>query len=308
MIYKDVFETYGNKLYSLGQQNKKIVVVDCDLGQACGTTKFKENIPERYVNVGIAEQNGIGVAAGLAANHLIPIVHTFAVFASLRAIEQIRNSVCYPNMNVKIIGARAGVTNALLGATHHAIEDMGVLSAIPNMVVLAPYDYCEIEECLEEAVNYVGPVYIRLDRIQCARVNKEKAKIGKAQLLKDGSDITIIGVGDQVINCINAGEELEKQGYSVRVINLSSVKPLDNELIMESAAKTKKIITVESHNVRNGVGSEICRVVSAQCPVPIKTLGINDVFTETGNYDLLLEKYSISKNAVISEALNLLKK
>ncbi|MDP4145982.1 MAG: transketolase C-terminal domain-containing protein [Bacillota bacterium] len=307
-MYKDVFEEYGKKLCELGQNNPNVVVVDCDLGQACSTSSFKNAIPDRYINVGIAEQNAFGVAAGLAESGFIPVVHTFAVFAALRASEQIRNSIALPKMNVKIIGARAGITNALLGATHHSIEDIAVMSAIPNMVVLAPYDCCEIGEAIEEAVNYKGPVYIRLDRIKSMRVNCGKTVIGKSHLIKDGSDLTLIGVGDQVINCIEASKTLADLGYSIRVVNLSTIKPIDREIIYDSANKTKGIITVESHNVIGGAGSEICRIVAEKNPTIVKTIGIKDCFTETGDYDDLLKEYNIDKDTIVSEALAILKK
>ena len=306
-MYMDTFDEYGKHLYELGKENEKIVVIDCDLGQACRTGKFRINFQDRYVNVGIAEQNAFGVAAGLASSGFIPIVHTFATFACLRGIEQIRNSIALTNQNVKIIGARPGITNAILGATHHAIEDIGIMTSIPNIAVLAPYDYCEVKECLEEAIKYNGPVYIRLDKIQTEKVNHERFKIGKAQLISDGEDITLIGVGDQVINCINAEKKLKELGYSVRVINISSAKPLDKDIILESANKTKNIIVIESHNVIGGVGSEICRVLSEECPTKVKTMGIRDCFTQTGDYEDLLKYYGIDSESIIKEALKILR-
>lgn len=296
-------QEYAKALLYFGEINDKIIVVDCDLGEPSGTQEFKKSFPERYINVGIAEQNAVGVAAGLACEGFIPIVHSFSMFASLRTCEQIRNSVCYTNMNVKIVGTRAGVSNSYLGATHHTIEDIAVMSSIPNMAIVSPCDGKDVRNALKAAIEYNGPVYFRINKIKTENIEKNDFVLGKASVIKEGNYLTLIGTGDQVINCVKAAEILEKYGLGVRVVNMSTIKPIDERIIIESAKKTSAIVVAETGNRLNGLGAQVCRVVCENKPVPVRIVGINDSFTETGDYFELIKKYSIDVRSIVKAAL-----
>ncbi len=303
MLKYETMQEYSRALLQQGETNKRIIVVDCDLGEPSGTKSFRNRFPDRYINVGIAEQNAVGVAAGLASEGFIPVVHSFSMFASLRTCEQIRNSLCYTNMNVKVVGTRAGISNSYLGATHHAIEDIAIMSSIPNMVVISPCDGNEVGNALKASIEYDGPVYLRINKTETENISKEDFILGKASVIREGKDLTLIGTGDQVINCVKAAETLTKYGLTVRVVNMSTIKPVDEQIIIESAKRTGAIIVAETGNMLNGLGAQVCRVVCKERPVPVRIVGINDSFTETGSYYELMHKYRIDENSIVKAAL-----
>lgn len=303
MLKYETMQEYSEALLCQGETNQRIVVVDCDLGEPSGTKSFRERFPHRYINVGIAEQNAVGVAAGLASEGFIPLVHSFSMFASLRTCEQIRNSLCYTNMNVKVVGTRAGISNSYLGATHHAIEDIAVMSSIPNMVVVSPCDGKEVRNALKASIEYDGPVYLRINKTNTENISKNDFMLGKASMIRDGRDLTLIGTGDQVINCVKAADTLMGYGLSVRVVNMSTIKPVDEQIIVESAKRTGAVVVAETGNMLNGLGAQVCRVVCRERPVPVRIVGINDSFTETGSYYELMHKYRIDENSIVKAAL-----
>lgn len=303
MLKYETMQEYSEALLYQGETNQRIVVVDCDLGEPSGTKSFRERFPHRYINVGIAEQNAVGVAAGLASEGFIPLVHSFSMFASLRTCEQIRNSLCYTNMNVKVVGTRAGISNSYLGATHHAIEDIAVMSSIPNMVVVSPCDGKEVRNALKASIEYDGPVYLRINKTNTENISKNDFMLGKASVIRDGRDLTLIGTGDQVINCVKAADTLMGYGLSVRVVNMSTIKPVDEQIIVESAKRTGAVVVAETGNMLNGLGAQVCRVVCRERPVPVRIVGINDSFTETGSYYELMHKYRIDENSIVKAAL-----
>lgn len=307
MESKYLIEDYSDELLKIAYQNEKIAVVDCDLSKSFKTADFKEKFPKRHFNVGIAEQNAFGVAAGLASVGFIPFVHTFSVFASMRACEQIRSFICYPNQNVKIIGLNAGFSDCYGGATHQAVEDIGILSSIPNMTIISPCDGEETRKALREAINYRGPVYIRIPKRNLPYICDWDFKIGSGNIVKHGRDITIIGMGEQTYQCMQAAKILEKYGYSTQVVNMSTIKPIDEELIQECAMKTKGIVVAETHNVINGLGSKICSVVCNKFPSRVKIVGIKDTFTESGEYEQLQNKYNVTVDDIVSASLEILK-
>ncbi len=306
MNEKNMIDAYSEVLSTLFLENEKIVLIDCDLSKACGTSMFDFGIEQRHINLGICEQNAVSVAGGLASEGYISLLNTFSVFASTRALDQLRNSVCYPNQNVKIIGVKAGVSDSYGGATHQAIDDIGIISTIPNIVIMEPSDPNELKNCLKEAIDYFGPVYIRIHKMNLKCREPKKYRIGKGELISEGKDLCIISAGDQLTNCLWVTEQLNKNDYSIQLINMSSIKPLDKSLIIESAKKTKAILVVQTHNVLNGLGNHVARITSEEYPVKVKILGIQDTFTESGSYDEILEKNNISKEQIYNEAIKLL--
>lgn len=303
-------DAYGEEILALGKENKDIYVVDADIGKSCKTLAFKAELPEQYVNVGIAEQNACGVAAGLATCGKIPFVTTYAVFGSMRMSEQIRQEVCYPKLNVKIACSHGGLTPANDGASHQGIEDMGILRTIPNMTVIMGSDYYSTKKLVRAAAQYKGPVYLRFtrDAIPFIYDEDETFEIGKAKKLKDGKDITIIGNGDVVSVAYRAADELERKGYSVKLFDMHTIKPLDVDAINEAIEETGKIITVEDHNIINGLGSAVCEVVAERGKGIVKRVGILDCFGESAPYHKLLEKNGITVEHVVEVALQLLEK
>ena len=299
-------DSYGHTLVELGKENKNIVALEGDLSKATKSEFFSKEFPDRFFNIGIAEQNMIGMAAGLSTTGKIPFVSTFAVFAAGRAFEIIRNSVCYPKANVKIAATHAGITVGPDGGSHQAIEDIALMCSLPNMVVLSPADDIEACKCVRAAASINSPVYIRLGRIPLDDIydNDYDFQIGKGSELVSGNDVTIIATGIMVHKALKAAEELKAEGINARVINISTIKPIDEEIIIKAAKETKGIVTVEEHSVIGGLGDRVSSVVCSNYPALVKKIGVNDVFGESGNPDLLLEKHGLTveniKNIVMS--------
>ncbi len=301
-------DAYGETLKELGGINKDIVVLDADLSGSTKTAMFKKEYPDRFFNVGIAEQNLLGTAAGLAAAGKIPFASTFAMFATGRAFEIIRNSVCYPNLNVKIAATHAGLTVGEDGATHQALEDISIMRSLPNMMVLSPCDAVETRQCILKAAEHNGPVYIRLGRAKAPVILDEnyEFEIGKAIELKAGQDVTIIATGVMVEKAIAASESLLEEGIGARVINMASIKPIDQEIIIKAAKETKGIVTVEEHSIIGGLGSAVSEVIVENYPTTVKIMGTKDVFGESGKGPELLDKYGLSVEKIIEKVKEIL--
>ena len=301
-------EAYGNTLAEL-KDNENVVVLEADLGHATKSLKFKEVCPQRFFNMGIAEADMIGTAAGLAACGKVPFARTFSVFATGRAFDQVRNSVCYPNLNVKIVGTHAGITVGEDGGTHQAIEDIALMRSLPNMSIVVPSDDVEARAAVLAAAAYKGPMYLRMARVASPTYHNDSYvfTLGKGEIIREGSDLTIIACGLMVMKAMEAAEQLAKEGVSVRVINMHTIKPLDHKLVIESAEKTGKIITVEEANILGGLGSAVCETVSEYCPVPVKRIGVRDIFGKSGNPDKLLQEYGLTAEHIIEEARKLCK-
>lgn len=303
-------DAYGEILKELGAENKDIVVLDADLSSSTKTKVFAEAFPDRFFNTGIAEANMIGVAAGLASCGKIPFASTFAVFGAGRAYEQIRNSVCYPRLNVKVAVTHSGLTVGEDGATHQMLEDITLMRALPNMTVTVPADANETKAIVRWAIGYKGPVYIRMGRAKCDDIIPEDYKFvpGKSMELCQGSDVTIIACGIMTSKAVSAAKELEKQGIHARVINMSSIKPIDEEAIVKAAKETGAILTCEEHTVNGGLGGAVAEVLAKNCPAIMSMIGTNDTFGESGTADSLLEKYGLTADHIVEEAKKLLKR
>lgn len=295
-------EAYGKALVKLGQVNDNVVVLDADLSKSTKTNDFSKTFPERFFNMGIAEQNLIGSACGLATAGKIPFASTFAMFATGRAFEVIRNSVCYPKLNVKVCATHAGLTVGEDGASHESIEDVAIMRAIPNMTVLVPADDRETEQMIFEAAKYNGPMYVRLGRSAVPTILDEnyKFEIGKGVVVREGNDATIIACGIMVNEAVLAHETLKEEGINVRVINMSTIKPIDRELIINAAKETKVIVTAEEHSIIGGLGSAVTEVVTEECPVVVKRVGVRDSFGESGKPAELLKKYGLTSSDIIA--------
>lgn len=297
-------ESYGNALVELGRKYKNLVVLDADLAGATKTGTFLKEFPERHIDCGIAECNMMGIAAGLAATGKVPFASTFAMFASGRAYEQIRNSIGYPHLNVKIGATHAGISVGEDGATHQCNEDLALMRAIPGMIVLNPADDIEAKAAVEAAYLHNGPVYLRFGRLAVPVINDNpdyKFEIGKGIILREGKDVTIAATGLCVWEAIKAAELLEKDGINARVINIHTIKPLDEELIIESARKTGKVVTVEEHSVIGGLGSAVAEVLGEKMPTAILRIGIKDVFGESGPAPELIKKYGLDADSIYKE-------
>lgn len=303
-------EAYGIALAEIAKTNDKIVALDADLSKSTKSADFKKEYPERFFNAGIAEANMIGMAAGMASAGLIPFASTFAMFAAGRAFEQIRNSVAYPKANVKIVGSHSGITVGEDGATHQAIEDMAIMRSIPNMVVINPCDATETAAAIKAAAEYVGPVYIRTGRMAVEDIHSSgcEFKIGKGEVLRDGDSVAVIATGICVKMALEAAEELAEKGINTRVINISTIKPIDTDLIAKAAQDCKGIITIEEHSIVGGLGSAVTEVVSEICPVPVKRIGIEDVFGQSGKPADLLKIYGLTKENIVSKVEAMLNK
>jgi transketolase len=294
-------ESYGNALAELGAQFPNLVVLDADLAAATKTSVFQRAFPERHIDCGIAECNMVGIGAGLSTVGKIPFVSTFAMFAAGRAFEQVRNSLGYPHLNVKIGATHAGVTVGEDGASHQCNEDIALMRTIPGMVVMNPADDVEAKAAVRAAIEHDGPVYLRFGRAACPVINDRpdyKFEIGKGTLLREGTDVTIVATGICVSSALEAAEKLAEEGVSAEVINICTIKPLDEELIIASAKKTGKVVTAEEHSVIGGLGSAVCDVLSAAAPTPVKKVGMQDVFGESGPAMALLEKYGLDGTGV----------
>lgn len=298
-------EAYGKALVKLSNMNDKVVVLDADLSKSTKTAEFKAVAPERFINMGIAEANMMGVAAGLATCGKIPFASSFAMFAAGRAFEQIRNSICYPKLNVKICATHAGLTVGEDGATHQSVEDISLMRSIPNMVVINPADSVETEAAILAAAEYQGPCYIRLGRLAVDTINDEasyKFEIGKGITLADGNDVTIAATGMMVQLALQAKDELSKEGINARIINIHTIKPIDSNLLVKAAKETGAIVTAEEHSIIGGLGSAVSEVVTEECPVPVVKVGIKDTFGESGKPAQLLEKYGLTVEAIVNSA------
>ncbi|WP_026486254.1 transketolase family protein [Caldanaerobius polysaccharolyticus] len=302
-------ESYGKALVELGEINKDVVVLDADLSKSTKTAEFAKKYPDRFFNMGISEQDLIGTAAGLATCGKIPYASSFAIFATGRAFEQIRNSIAYPRLNVKIAATHAGITVGEDGATHQSVEDIAIMRSIPGMVVINPADDVEARAAVKAACEYKGPVYIRLGRMGVPVIYDDKSyrfEIGKGIELREGSDVTIVATGIMVAAALEAHEELKKKGVSARVIDIHTIKPIDQELIVKAAWETGAIVTAEEHSVIGGLGSAVCEVVSERVPVPVRRVGIKDVFGQSGKPDELLKLYHLTPEDIVEEALKAL--
>lgn len=294
-------ESYGNALKELAEEFPQLVVLDADLAAATKTGIFKKAYPDRHIDCGIAECNMVGIAAGLASVGRIPFVSSFAMFAAGRAYEQVRNSVGYPHLNVKIGATHAGITVGEDGATHQCNEDLALMRTIPGMVVMCPSDDVEAKAAVRAALEYDGPVYIRFGRAAVPVINDRPDyhfEIGKGSVVKEGTDVTIVATGICVDSALGAAEKLAAEGINAEVVNICTIKPLDEELIVSSAKKTGKVVTVEEHSVIGGLGSAVCDCLSAKLPTPVKKIGMQDVFGESGSAAALVAKYGLDAEGV----------
>ena len=297
-------ESYGNALVELGKKHDNVVVLDADLAAATKTGIFKKAFPERHIDCGIAESNMIGVAAGLATTGMVPFASSFAMFAAGRAFEQVRNSVGYPKLNVKIGATHAGISVGEDGATHQCNEDIALMRTIPGMVVINPSDDIEAKAAVEAAYEHVGPVYLRFGRLAVPVINDNpdyKFELGKAVTLKEGTDVTIIASGLPVPEALAAAEKLAADGISAAVINMHTIKPLDEEVVIKAAETTGKIVTVEEHSIIGGLGSAVCDVVAEKAPAKVMKIGINDVYGESGPAVELVKKYGLDADSIYAK-------
>ena len=294
-------ESYGNALAELGTEHKDIVVLDADLAEATKTGVFKKAHPERFIDCGIAESNMMGVAAGLAAAGMVPFASSFAMFAAGRAFEQVRNSIGYPHLNVKIGATHAGISVGEDGATHQCNEDIALMRTIPGMVVINPSDDIEAKAAVKAAYEHQGPVYLRFGRLAVPVINDRpdyRFELGKGVVLREGKDLTIIATGLPVNNCLEAAEKLAADGIDAKVINIHTIKPLDEELVTAAAKETGKVVTVEEHSVIGGLGSAVCDVLAEKAPTKVMKIGINDTFGESGPAVELLKKYGLDSESI----------
>ncbi len=302
-------EAYGKALVELGQQHHDIVVLDADLSKSTKTAEFAGLFPERFINAGIAEQNLMGMSAGLAASGKVVFASTFAVFAAGRAFEQIRNSIAYAELNVKICATHAGITVGEDGGSHQSIEDVSLMRSIPGMCVVVPADGPSTRQLLLELYERSGPAYLRLGRLAVPHIYNDdlKLQIGRGIELKDGKDATIIACGIMVEKSLQASEILAGEGIMVSVVDMHTIKPLDQELVIRKAQETGAILTVEEHSIIGGLGSAVCEVVSEYCPVPVLRLGIEDQFGQSGSPEELLQHYGLTVDKIAQKVRNLLK-
>ena len=300
---------FGEEIVTLGKENRNILVVDADIGKSCKTGAFRKELPEQYLNVGIAEQNCAGVAAGLATCGKIPFIVTYAAFGSMRMVEMIRQEICYPHLNVKLACSHGGVTPANDGASHQAIEDMGILRTIPNMTVIMPADYYSARKLVRAAAEFDGPVYLRFtrDAIPVIYDEEDSFVIGKAKQLRQGKDVAIIANGDTVRLAIQAAEELAAQGIEARVLDMHTIKPLDAEAVMDCIESIGRIVTVEDHNILNGLGSAVCELAAEAGKGKVKRLGIQDQFGMSAPYERLLAMNGVTVENIVDSAKALLK-
>ncbi|WP_343250266.1 transketolase family protein [Diplocloster hominis] len=300
-------ESYGNALVELGAEYPNLVVLDADLAAATKTGVFKKAYPGRHIDCGIAESNMMGIAAGLAATGKIPFASTFAMFAAGRAFEQVRNSICYPQLNVKIGATHAGISVGEDGATHQCNEDIALMRTLPGMVVLSPADDIEAKAAVRAAVEHNGPVYLRFGRLAVPVINDNpdyKFELGKGVVLREGKDLTIVATGLCVSESLAAAQMLAADGIQAKVINIHTIKPLDEDLIVAAAKETGKVVTVEEHSVIGGLGSAVCDALAAKAPTPVLKIGVNDVFGESGPAPALIHKYGLDAEGIYKKIRN----
>ena len=307
-VKKATRDGFGEEIVLLGKENRDLVVLDVDIGKSCKTGAFRKELPEQYLNVGIAEQNGAGVAAGLATCGKIPFVVTYAAFGSMRMCEMIRQEICYPHLNVKFACSHGGVTPANDGASHQAIEDMGILRTIPNMTVIMPADYWAARKLVRAAAEFDGPVYLRFTRDAIPVFYDENAvfEIGKANWLREGKDVSLIANGDTVRLALQAADLLAGEGISAQVLDMHTIKPLDVEAVERCIRETGKIITVEDHNILNGLGSAVAEVVAESGKAVLRRVGIQDQFGMSAPYERLLEMNGITAEHIVELARGLM--
>ena len=300
---------FGDEIVALGKENRNILVVDADIGKSCKTGAFRKELPEQYLNVGIAEQNCAGVAAGLATCGKIPFIVTYAAFGSMRMVEMIRQEICYPHLNVKLACSHGGVTPANDGASHQAIEDMGILRTIPNMTVIMPADYYSARKLVRAAAEFDGPVYLRFtrDAIPVIYDEDDSFVIGKAKQLRQGKDVAIIANGDTVRLALQAAEVLAAQNIEARVLDMHTIKPLDTEAVMDCIENIGRIVTVEDHNILNGLGSAVCELAAEAGKGKVRRLGIQDQFGMSAPYERLLAMNGVTVENIVDSAKALLK-
>ena len=298
-------EAYGKALVKLSELNKDVVVLDADLSKSTKTADFKAVAPERFINIGIAESNMMGIAAGLSTCGKIPFASTFAMFAAGRAFEQIRNSICYPKLNVKVCATHAGLTVGEDGATHQSIEDISLMRSIPNMTVINPADAVETEAAILAVAEYNGPCYVRLGRLPVSVINDAgsyKFEIGKGVTLSQGDDLTIVATGMMVELSLEAKDILSKEGINARVINIHTIKPIDKDLLIKAAKETSAMVTAEEHSIIGGLGSAVAEIVTEEYPVPVLKVGIKDTFGESGKPDELLKAYGLTVESIVEHS------
>ena len=303
-------EGMGEEIVLLGEENRNVVVIDADLGSSCKTDAFKKALPDQYYNLGIAEQNCAGVAAGMATCGKIPVVVTYAAFGSMRMCEMVRQEICYPKLNVKLICSHGGLTPDGDGASHQTVEDLAIMRSIPNMTVIVPADYVAAKKLVRKAVEMDGPVYMRFTRNAVPILYEEDDngfEIGRAKKLADGTDVTIISIGDTVRLALEAQEILAAKGISAEVLDMHTIKPMDEEAVKESIRKTGKIITIEDHSVINGLGSAVADIMAQEGKGILRKIGVQDTFGETAPYDRLMEKHGITTEALVQCAEELAK-
>ncbi len=303
-------DAYGKALVELGKIYDDIVVLDADLSKSTKTAEFAKHFPHRFINAGIAEQNMIGMAAGLAAAGKTVFASSFAIFAVGRAFEQVRNSLAYANLNVKVCATHAGVTVGEDGGSHQSIEDIAIMRSIPNMMVVVPADGVSTQKALFKLYDHKGPVYLRLGRPSVPILYEENTdfKLGKGIVLREGVDATLIACGIMVAKAWEAAQQLNEKGINVSVVDMHTIKPIDKELIIRQAQATKAILTIEEHSIMGGLGGAVCEVVSENYPVPVMRMGINDVFGQSGSPEELLQHYNLTVPQIIQNVQNLLKK
>lgn len=302
-------EAYGNALAEFGEDTR-VVVLDADLSKSTKTDNFKKKYPERFFNMGIAEGNMMAVAAGISTCNKIVFASSFAIFAAERACEQVRNSICYPKLNVKIGATHAGLSVGEDGASHQAVEDMAIMRALPNMVVISPADAVETRLAVKAAIEYDGPVYLRLGRLNAPVIydeNTYKFELGKGVTVSDGSDVTIIATGLMLQYAIQAKEQLSSEGISARVIDIHTIKPIDKDIIVKAAKETGAIVTAEEHNIIGGLGSAVAEVLVGNYPVPLKMVGIEDKFGKSGKPEKILEMYGLTAENIVAKVKDVLK-
>ena len=307
IIKKATRDGFGDEIVELGRENSDILVVDVDIGKSCKTGAFRKELPAQYLNVGIAEQNAAGVAAGLATCGKIPFVVTYAAFGSMRMVEMIRQEACYPHLNVKLACSHGGVTPANDGASHQCIEDLGILSTIPNMTVIMPADYHAARKLVRASASWDGPVYLRFTRDAIPVIYDESVEfeIGKANKLREGADAAIIANGDTVCLALDAARELAAKGVDVRVLDMHTIKPLDTEAVAAAINDCGRVVTVEDHNIINGLGAAVCCVAAEMGKGKVKRIGIQDQFGQSAPYERLLAMNGITVENIVETVLGL---
>lgn len=310
MVNKATRQSFGEAVTAIAKENPDIIVLDADLAAATMTGIFQKEFPERFIDCGIAECNMIGIAAGLSTCGKIPFAASFAMFSAGRAFEQVRNSVGYPHLNVKVVGSHAGISVGEDGASHQCCEDIALMRTIPGMVILNPADHYEMQAAVKAAAAYQGPVYIRLGRLPVESFNNGddyKFELGKGITLADGNDITVVATGLMVSRALQAVQSLKEQGISARLINIHTIKPLDEEIILRAARETGKIVTVEEHNVIGGLGEAVSSLLCANHPVPVRKIGVNDTFGHSGPAVQLLDEFGLNAENIEKTVKDMLK-